>query len=109
MRFVVDAQLPPALARWLVTQGQAAEHVTEVGLLAAEDRPIWDYALRNSAVIISKDEDFPTRAMQNKAAPCIVWVRLGNCSNQALLQWFAPLLPKLLKLLDEGHRIIELR
>jgi predicted nuclease of predicted toxin-antitoxin system len=42
MRFVVDAQLPPALARWLVTQSQAAEHVAGVGLLDAEDHPIWD-------------------------------------------------------------------
>lgn len=109
MRFVVDAQLPPSLARWLTAQGQVAEHVVEVGLLDAEDRPIWDYALRNHAVIITKDEDFPTRAMQNKVAPGIVWVRVGNCSNQILLQWLAPLLPKLLKLLDEGHRIVELR
>jgi len=26
MRFLVDAQLPPALARWLAAQGHEAEH-----------------------------------------------------------------------------------
>ncbi len=29
MRFLVDAQLPPALARWLAANGHAAEHVAD--------------------------------------------------------------------------------
>ena len=35
MRFVADAQLPPALARWLVARGHEAEHVCDKGLQAA--------------------------------------------------------------------------
>ncbi|WP_292814948.1 DUF5615 family PIN-like protein, partial [Microbacterium sp.] len=31
MRFLVDAQLPPAMARMLVGLGHQAEHVTDVG------------------------------------------------------------------------------
>jgi len=31
MKFIVDAQLPPALARWLCEQGHQAEHVQDVG------------------------------------------------------------------------------
>jgi predicted nuclease of predicted toxin-antitoxin system len=44
MKFIVDAQLPPALAHWLREQGHQAEHVTEVGLREADDSPIWHYA-----------------------------------------------------------------
>ena len=29
MRFIVDAQLPPALARWLTVKGPQAEHVAD--------------------------------------------------------------------------------
>lgn len=36
-RFLIDAQLPPALARWLVAQGHAAEHVNDAGLDGADD------------------------------------------------------------------------
>lgn len=32
MRFLVDAQLPPALARWLTERGHDAVHVLDLGL-----------------------------------------------------------------------------
>lgn len=51
MRFLVDAQLPPALARWLVAEGHAAEHVADKGLGAASDAEIWEHALRETWVI----------------------------------------------------------
>lgn len=72
-RFLVDAQLPPALARKLTTLGHTAIHVLDVDLLAASDSEIWDYALADSAVIITKDEDFAIRASVSKSAPAIVW------------------------------------
>jgi predicted nuclease of predicted toxin-antitoxin system len=40
MRFLVDAQLPPALARWIESQGQVAQHVADLGLADASDRSI---------------------------------------------------------------------
>lgn len=45
MRFLVDAQLPPALAHWLSARGHEAVHVGELGMQAATDRVIWDRAL----------------------------------------------------------------
>ena len=58
MKFLVDAQLPPALARSLTAKGHAAEHVGDIGLQASSDAAIWDYALREGAAIVTKDEDF---------------------------------------------------
>jgi predicted nuclease of predicted toxin-antitoxin system len=58
-RFLIDAQLPPALARQLAAAGHAATHVLDVGLLEASDSQIWDYALANGTVILTKDEDSP--------------------------------------------------
>ncbi len=40
MRFVIDAQLPPALARMLAAHGHHAEHVEDIGLRDADDSPI---------------------------------------------------------------------
>ena len=45
MTFLVDAQLPPALADWLIKQGHSAEHVYEVDLRDADDIVVWNYAL----------------------------------------------------------------
>ncbi len=40
MRFLVDAQLPPALARFLEAQGHEARAVREVGFRDADDAEI---------------------------------------------------------------------
>lgn len=37
MRFLIDEQLPTALARWIVSQGHDAQHVFDVGLGGASD------------------------------------------------------------------------
>jgi hypothetical protein len=37
MRFLVDALLSPALARWLTAAGLPSEHVADLGLDAASD------------------------------------------------------------------------
>jgi predicted nuclease of predicted toxin-antitoxin system len=109
VRFLVDAQLPPDLARFLREQGQQASAAREVGLRNAEDSTIWDYALREQCVIITKDEDFAQRALATQQpAPVVIWLRVGNCSNRALRQWFAPLYPKVLAAIERGERFLEL-
>jgi predicted nuclease of predicted toxin-antitoxin system len=55
MRFLIDAQLPPALARWLAARGHEAEHVADRQMEAATDSFIWDFACLNDAVIVTKD------------------------------------------------------
>jgi predicted nuclease of predicted toxin-antitoxin system len=52
MRFIVDAQLPPALARWLATQGHDAAHVSDFQMNAAADAEIWTLAEPRSAVLL---------------------------------------------------------
>ena len=46
MNFLVDAQLPPALARLITSLGHNTVHVEEAMLLLANDEAIWDYALK---------------------------------------------------------------
>jgi len=53
LNFLVDAQLPPALPRFLQSQGYAAAHVAAAGLLNSDDNPIWQYALDRGAVIVT--------------------------------------------------------
>ena len=58
-RFLVDNQLPAALARWIESQSGAAEHVLALQLAQSRDELIWECAARDGAVIVSKDEDLP--------------------------------------------------
>lgn len=108
MRFLVDHQLPPALARLLVAHGHAAEHVSDIGMARSDDHLIWDRAHETGAVLISKDEDFALRRIHSITGPSIVWIRRGNSSRRELLRWFQPLLPALLDALERGDAIVEL-
>lgn len=92
-RFLVDAQLPPALVRWLSGQGYEAAHVFDHGLAGASDRLIWKRAADTGAVIITKDE-FALRRTLEDIGPAVVWLRLGNTRKAALFRWLEPLLPE---------------
>lgn len=107
MRFLVDAQLPPALARWLSQQGHLAEHVADIGLASAPDATIWRYAEEHGAVLVTKDEDFSTFAEQGDVSPRVVWIRSGNTGRATLLQWFSTALPEVERALARGERLIE--
>ena len=108
MRFLVDAQLPPGLARWLAANGHVAEHVYDFGGDGTTDQEIWERALSTAAVIISKDEDFALRATRADEGPQIIWVRVGNTRRAATIQWFSVLLPSLVSALERGDKVVEI-
>ncbi len=107
MRFLVDAQLPPALARWLADQGYFAEHVADHKLAAASDSAIWNFALDASAIIVTKDEDFALRKALRAAGPQVVWIRIPNVRRRQLLAWFEKALPDIVAALERGETLIE--
>ena len=109
MRFIVDTQLPNALADWLREQGHQAEHVLETGLAQSKDKVIWQYAQEQGAVIVTKDEDFAEWVRRGRPGPAVIWLRIGNCSNPALRAWLEPLLPAVIRQLEKGERLIEMR
>ena len=56
-------------------------HVRDVGLDAADDSVVWNYAKENALIICSKDSDLHQRSFLLGFPPKVVWVRLGNCST----------------------------
>ena len=109
MKFLVDNHLPATLARFLSSLGEDCRHVLECGLAQASDREIWSFAAAENLVLISKDEDFLHLAKRTGAAVQLVWVRLGNCRNAALIEAFGNAWPRVLKSMESGERVIELR
>jgi predicted nuclease of predicted toxin-antitoxin system len=109
VKFLVDAQLPPALAHWLAEGGYEAQAVREIGLREADDCAIWRHADSNGWVIVTKDEDFASRVHATERGPCVVWLRVGNTSNAALRDWLLPRLLEIVALLDQGTRLVEIR
>ena len=107
MRFIVDAQLLPALARWLASNGHEAQHVADRKMASAPDKAIWDFALENGAAIVTKDEDFAQRHALTGGGPAVVWIRLRNTRRRELLVWFGRVLPDVVSTLERGETLIE--
>ncbi len=78
MKFLVDAQLPLALARWLTEAGCEAQAVREVGLRDADDGVIWRHAEASGCIIVTKDEDFAQRVHATENGPSVVWLRVAT-------------------------------
>lgn len=109
MNFLIDAQLPPALARLIISLDHHAVHVEEAKLLLATDETIWDYARKHQLIIVTKDEDFKNMLLLTTTSRTpVVWVRIGNCSNAELTRWFQPLFPQILGYLQQEEYLIEL-
>ena len=110
MNFLVDAQLPVALARWLSGKGLEARHVSDLGLDEAPDAEIWRRAKDERLIIVTKDDDFRLLSDRlERIPPQVVWVRIGNCRKQALISAFESVLPLLQAALESGERIVEIR
>ena len=75
----------------------------------AEDAVIWNWALSSDAIIVTEDEDFAERTARTISGPVIVWLRIGNSTNPALLEWLEPRWTQVAVLLDAGNRLIEVR
>jgi predicted nuclease of predicted toxin-antitoxin system len=107
MRFLIDAQLPPALADWLIERGHKADHVFDLGMVAAADAMIAEYARRHEAVLVTKDEDFLLLRLQDRFG--LLWLRCGNATNRALFAWLEPRWDEVERLLSTGERFVEVR
>lgn len=107
MKFLVDAQLPPALAEWLRKRGHEAEHVADIGMVDASDAAIADRSEDSGAILITKDEDFLALRLPDRFG--LLWVRCGNATNHALFAWLEPRWQEIERLLVSGERFVEVR
>jgi predicted nuclease of predicted toxin-antitoxin system len=107
MRFLVDAQLPPALARFPRERGHQAEHVIHIGLARASDPAIWRYAASNGLILVTKDEDFVVIRALEAVGPPVVWLRMGNTRKAALMKHVGAAWPDVIAALQRGETIVE--
>jgi len=108
-RVWIDAQLPPALARWLRDLGESeAVHVEDLGLLEAEDLEIFEKARQVEAVVVTKDSDFVQIQERRGPPPQVVWVTCGNRSNPVLKDLMVRSWPRVKELLAAGEALVEI-
>jgi predicted nuclease of predicted toxin-antitoxin system len=109
VKFLVDNQLPKALAKHLQAMGHDCQHVLDANLANASDALICRYAASQERILISKDEDFVYLSAQPNPQIRLVWVRLGNCRTPALLAAFDRFWPAMEACFVAGDTIVEIR
>ena len=76
MKLLVDANLSPKVVDAVRAGGFDATHVSEVGLLRASDREIFDWAAQNDYVVVTADSDFAMLlALSSAHSPSVVQLR----------------------------------
>ncbi|MDN3273269.1 DUF5615 family PIN-like protein [Frankia sp. RB7] len=103
----MDAQLPPALAEAMRRAGYDAAHVAEFGMANATDAAIWSAAISRSAVLVTKDRDFSLLRAAEKQGPIVLWVRVGNIDNRALVRQILSAMPQIGEAVARGEAVIE--
>lgn len=81
MKLLFDENLSFRLAASLADLFPASIHVRDVGLQAANDPNVWDYARQNGFIIVSKDADMHDLSLLYGDPPKVIWLRVGNCST----------------------------
>ena len=107
MKLLFDENLPQSLTRHLADLFPESGHVVSMGLAAADDLDVWNYAKQNNFTIVTKDSDFHDVCAIRGAPPKIVWLRVGNCSIVDLVQILRAVAPDI-QALDQDEDAAEL-
>ncbi len=89
--------------------GHECTHVCDIGLDNASDVEVWTRAAHDKSIVVSKDDDFVASANRPGDTGRLIWVRLGNCRNTALIAAFERVHDELVEAFHSGHRIVEVR
>lgn len=96
MRFLVDQNLSPLVAKLLRDAGHDAIHTREIGMATSDDASIFDRAATEDRTILSADTDFGTllaergtstpslvlwRRSQDRRAASVVAILLANLES----------------------------
>lgn len=105
----IDAQLSPAIAKWIEANfSVAAVAVRELNLRDAKDIEIFRAAGEADAVVLTKDADFPHLLSQHGPPPKILWLTCGNTSKSELQSILTRALPNALALLEAGEDLVQI-
>ena len=107
MLFLIDAQLPPGLARWLSENGYPSKHIDDLGLRAASDDMIEAKARVGGSHLVEGYRF--RRTSRHSQGLQVVWLRFGNTANASLRAKLSPHLRTIESALKEGDVLVEVR
>ncbi len=108
MKFLIDAQLPVRLSRFLQTAGYDTIHTRDLPQQnATPDTEVNTISIQESRIVITKDSDFFDSFLIRQEPYKLLLVTTGNITNAELEALFQSNLPLLVELFSQ-HSLIEI-
>lgn len=104
MKLLLDENLSPRLVAAVEVAFPGSAHVHALGLGAADDMAVWQYARDQGFVIVTKDADYNDLSLIKGHPPKVVWVRRGNCSTEEIQTLLLARTPEILEL-ESQHEL----
>ncbi len=99
MKFIVDSQLPFALAKYIQEKGFDVLHTSALpNKEYTTDNEIREISVREDRIVISKDSDFLDSFYIKGIPPKLLLVATGNINNKELLNLFDLNIGKIIEL-----------
>ena len=109
MKILLDANISRKLVNTLKPIFGECAHVDLIGLnVPVVDIEIWNYALENEYIIITKDNDFTDLLELKGFPPKIVLLKTGNNSSKALLELLKKIKPMIEDLEKNEYGLLEI-
>ncbi len=86
MRLLLDENLSESVLPAIADFYPESLHVRLLGAGGASDDIVWQLAKEHGCVLVTRDEDFLRLSIVRGAPPKVVWLAVGNCSNQDLIR-----------------------
>lgn len=101
-KYLVDVNLPKKFSYF---KSEDFLHVVDINSCMT-DRDIWDYALINNLVLLTKDADFYDLFLTKINHPKVINFRFGNFTLNELHHYFQKFWPTIIDHLDTASFII---
>lgn len=82
MKLLLDENLSHRLVESLSELFPDIAHINQFELQEASDINIWNFAIENNFIIVSKDSDFHQMSFLLGPPPKVIWIQRGNCSTK---------------------------
>jgi predicted nuclease of predicted toxin-antitoxin system len=86
MKLLLDENLSRRLVPFLLTAYPGSTQVVLVGLEAADDTQVWQYAKTNDFVIVTQDADFEELSLVRGHPPGIIWIKTSHPTRSTILK-----------------------
>jgi predicted nuclease of predicted toxin-antitoxin system len=107
MRFLLDMNLPPALAEWLQSKGHDAVHIREIGLGHLPDREVFARAAEEGRIVVTFDLDFGEIAgLARATGATVLLLRLRLAHQDYLRQRLQAAIVEAAEALEAGATVV---